>query len=64
MLAARLQRLEQRPEVILQEQHGGHDDVRLRDVRTAALQRLGFAAPFVGRVDLQCQPGKFLGKPL
>jgi hypothetical protein len=39
VVAARLQHRQQRLEVVFQEQHGDDDDVALRDVGLAALQR-------------------------
>ena len=39
------------PDVLVEEQHGGDDDVAARDGGPAPLQRRGVAAPFVGRVD-------------
>ncbi len=55
VVAAGPQVADHRLDVVLHEQHGGDDDVALRDVLAAALQRLGVAAPFGGGVQRQAQ---------
>ena len=50
-LAARLERRQHRLDVVLHEQHGGDDDVGLRDVRAAAFERFRIASPLGGGVQ-------------
>ena len=56
-LAPGRQRRQDRPHVLVHEQHGREHDVGLRDVGPTGRQRRGIVVPLGGRVEAQHQPG-------
>ena len=57
MIAPRLQRRQHRADVVLEEQHGGNDDVAALDVGEARVEQRRVLAPLVGRMNTQLKAG-------